>query len=92
MSEQQASIQPTLIPEKPEEIPSWKALYEKTIWEADTEKLLTLIHATEAALYLRWQEIDDSAAHQPERAAMEAAAKELLAVKVHKLGWPDPCT
>jgi hypothetical protein len=92
MSEQQPSIHPTFAPAKPAEIPSWKVFYEKTICEADTEKLITLIHSTEAALYLRWQELDDNVAHRHERAAMEAAAKELLAIKTRKLGWPDPCT
>jgi hypothetical protein len=75
----------------PAQIPSWKAVYEKTRRESDTEKLLTLIHATEAALYLRWQEVGESPADAEELAAMKAAAEELLAIKIQRLGWPNPC-
>jgi predicted glycosyl hydrolase (DUF1957 family) len=67
---------------------SWKAEYEKTIWETDNDKLLPCIHATEAALFHRWQELSDDSMAQEERAAMNAAAADLLAIKLHKLGWP----
>jgi hypothetical protein len=70
---------------------SWKTAYGKALWESDTKKLLTEIHATEEALYFRWQEIGDDLDHAPERAAMQAAAEDLLAIKIHRLGWPDPC-
>jgi hypothetical protein len=91
MSEHQQSLQPAFVPAKSAEIPSWKTVYEKTIWESDKEELLTLIHATEHALYLRWQELEDGVTHKQERAAMETAARELLAMKIHRLGWPNPC-
>jgi hypothetical protein len=68
--------------------PSWTAEYEKTIWESDTEKLLPCIDATEAALFLRWQELGNDSVAKEERAAMNAAAADLLAIKLHKLGWP----
>ena len=68
--------------------PSWKAEYEKTVWESDQEKLLPCIHATEAALFLRWQELGNHSAAKEERAAMNAAAADLLAIKLHRLGWP----
>jgi len=90
MSEQ-PSLSPLLVPPKFAENPTWKTAYEKTRWELDAEKLLTLVHATEAALFLRWQEIDDLPAYRYERAAMETAAKDLLTIKIRKLGWPDPC-
>jgi hypothetical protein len=86
------SIQSVFVPAKsPAKISSWKTIYENTIWELDAKKLLALIHATEAALYLRWQELSNGPENTGERAAMKAAAKELLAIKLHKLGWPDPC-
>jgi hypothetical protein len=91
MSENQQSLPPPFVPRPSVENPSWKGAYEKTRWELDTEKLLTLVHATEAGLFLRWQELEDVSAHGEECAAMEAAAKDLLAIKIHKLGWPDPC-
>jgi hypothetical protein len=67
---------------------SWKAEYEKTIWESDAEKLLPSIHATEAALFHRWQELGNDTVAKEERAAMHAAAADLLAIQIHKLGWP----
>jgi hypothetical protein len=70
---------------------SWKAAYEKTRWELDPEKLLSLIHATQAAMLSRWHEQEDGPAHREERNEMEAASKDLLAIKIHRLGWPDPC-
>jgi hypothetical protein len=91
MSDSPQSLPPPFVPPQSAANPSWKAAYEKTRWELDTEKLLALIHATEAALFLRWQELEDVSAHREEHAAMEAAAKDLLAIKIHKLGWPDPC-
>jgi hypothetical protein len=91
MSEREQSLQPVFIRGKSIQIPAWKEVYERTIWESGTEQLLTLIHITKAALYHRWQELRDGPEDEKERAEMEAAAKELLAIKIHKLGWPDPC-
>jgi hypothetical protein len=71
--------------------PSWKTAYEKTVWESDTEELLTSIHATEAALFERWLEISGADGHNEERGAMKAAADDLLEIKIRKLGWPNPC-
>jgi hypothetical protein len=91
MSKNQPSLQPSSIPLNSTEIPSWKTAYEKTMWELDKEKLLALIHAAEGELFERWQELGDSLAHARERAAMKIAADDLLAIKIHRLGWPDPC-
>jgi hypothetical protein len=91
MSEQEASLQPPFVPVESDQIPLWKTAYEKTVWESDTEKLLTEIHVTEEALFHRWQEIDHDVAHAKERTEMEAAAEDLLAIKINRLGWPDPC-
>jgi hypothetical protein len=91
VSENQPSLQPSFVPPNSVEIPSWKTAYEKTICESHAENLLTLIHAAECALFERWQEIGDSPAHARERAAMKMAADDLLAIKIHRLSWPDPC-
>jgi len=90
MSENQ-SLQPTAAPSKPVEQTSWKTAYDRTVWELNTEKLLTAIHATEAALFERWQQLSDEPGHDSERAAMKVASQDLLAIKIHRLGWPDPC-
>ena len=89
MSENQPSIQVSSVP--PVEIPSWKTAYEKTMWEPDKQKLLESIHAAEGELFERWQELGDSPAHTRERAAMKIAADDLLAIKIHRLGWHNPC-
>jgi hypothetical protein len=89
MSENEPSLQVSSVPSVG--IPSWKTAYEKTMWELDKEKLLALIHAAEGELLERWQELGDSTTHTRERTAMKIAADDLLAIKIHKLGWPDPC-
>lgn len=91
MSENQPSLEPFSPPPNTVEIPVWKAAYEKTVWELDQEKLLALIHATEGALFKRWLELGSDPGHTQERAAMKMAADDLLAIKIHRLGWPDPC-
>ena len=89
MSEIQPCLQVSSAPSV--EIPSWKIAYDKTIWELDKGRLLALIHAAEGDLFERWQKLRDSPAHMRERAAMKMAAEDLLAIKIHRLGWPDPC-
>jgi hypothetical protein len=81
------SIQSATASARSVETLSWKAEYEKTIWESDTEKLFPCIHATEAALFLRRQDNDSVA--KEDRAATNAVAADLLAIKIHKLGWPS---
>jgi hypothetical protein len=90
VSENQQSLPPVSLPYNAARS-SWKSAYERAVWESDTKKLLTEIHATEEALFLRWQEMADGASYTKERAEMEAAAADLLAIKIHRLGWPDPC-
>jgi len=90
MSENQ-SFQPTAAPSKAVEYTPWKTAYDRAVWELNTEMLLTAIHATEAALFDRWQELGNEPGHEAERDEMKAASADLLAIKIHKLGWPDPC-
>jgi hypothetical protein len=52
---------------EPDQTSSWKVTYEKVAWESDAEKLLILIHATEDALFLRWQELGNGPIDKPER-------------------------
>ena len=54
------------------------------------EKLFELVSFVEEILFVRWQSLDDDPAHNNERLAMEAIADDLLAIKIYKLGWPDP--
>jgi hypothetical protein len=91
VSQKPQSLPPISPPSNAVRSPSWKNAYEKTLWESDTKKLLNEIHATEEALFFRWQELGDKVAHAEERAEMRDAAEDLLAIKIHRLGWPDPC-
>jgi hypothetical protein len=91
VSENQPSLQPASVQPKSREISSWQAAYEKTMWELDKEELLRLVQAAEGALFDRWRELGNDPAYRQERLAMEAAAEDLLAVKIRKLGWPNPC-
>jgi len=85
------SLQPAAGPSKAGQPSLWRACYDKTVWESDKVKLLTEIHAAEAALFDRWQELGSEPGHEAERDEMKAASVDLLAIKIHKLGWPDPC-
>jgi hypothetical protein len=56
--------------------------------ETDEAKLTALVHATEGAMFLRWQELANSTDHHEEMSEMEVASAALLSIKAHKLGWP----
>ncbi|HZV86473.1 MAG TPA: hypothetical protein VFF95_02930 [Candidatus Binatus sp.] len=68
---------------------SWKEHFLHALLESDTEKLTELVQATEQALALRAQELLNSSDHHEERSQMTVAKASLLAIKVHKLGWPS---
>jgi hypothetical protein len=67
----------------------WRELHRKTLWESEEEKLKELVQATELAILLRLQELESSADSHEERTELENAAADLLAIKTHKLGWPQ---
>lgn len=67
---------------------AWKEPYAAALRESDPEKVHAAVLAAEDALFQRGQEIDGSAQYDAERKEIEAASADLLAVKVHKLGWP----
>jgi hypothetical protein len=55
------------------------------------EKLLHSVSLVEEILFLRWQALGTVEGHNEERDAMQLIADDLLSIKIHKLGWPDPC-
>jgi hypothetical protein len=67
---------------------SWKEFYYRALTETDPDKLIELIHAAEAAMFRRWQQLAGSSDHHEERSEMDAASATLLSIKTHKLGWP----
>jgi hypothetical protein len=70
----------------------WREAYRKVFNEQDHGQLTDAVHAAEAAIFLRSQELEGSADHHAERDEMKAAIADLLAIKVHKLRWPKPTT
>ena len=72
----------------PDSYSSWKVRFESTLTETDETKLTELVHATEAAMFCRWQELAGSSDHHEERSEMDVASATLLSIKTHKLGWP----
>jgi hypothetical protein len=68
----------------------WRESYWKAIQESDQKKLTELVHETEAGMFKRLQEIASSSDHHEERAEIQCASADLLAIKIHKLGWPAP--
>jgi hypothetical protein len=45
----------------------------------------------EEILFLRWQALGTAEGNNEERDAMKRIAEDLLSIKIHKLGWPNPC-
>ena len=68
---------------------AWQEPFQSVLSETDATKLIALIHATEAAMFRRWQELAGSSDHHEERSEMEVASAALLSIKTQKLGWPE---
>ena len=90
MLEPSQSLQPIAISPGPSRRPSGGSSMDKTPRGSHEEKLLQVVSLVEEILFVRWQNLDDDPAHNDERLAMEAIADDLLDVKIHTLGWPDP--
>jgi hypothetical protein len=71
--------------------PLWEQYFEQAMGELDSNKILPLIHETEKALLVRGLEMGSDDVHNDEREAMGSACNDLAAMKIRKLGWPDPC-
>jgi len=69
---------------------SWKESYENAVRESDKRKLAGLVRAAEERMFFRGQELSRAPNHHEEHSQLSAAAADLLAVKVYKLGWPNP--
>lgn len=67
---------------------AWKESYADALRESDPEKVHAAVLAAEDALFLRGQEINGSPEHDAEQKEIAAASADLLAIKIHKLGWP----
>jgi len=90
MLEHSQSLQPIAISSSPARRPSGRTSIGKTPRGSHEEKLFQLVLFVEDILFLRWQSLDNDPGHNAERLSMEAITDNLLAIKIHKLGWPDP--
>jgi hypothetical protein len=86
--DQTEAFESNSVPPKPDRRCSWERCLQKAMRESDPAQLLKLVYAAEEALLLRWKELSHDSNHGGERKAMKAAANELLAIKIHRLGWP----
>lgn len=53
------------------------------------EKFL-LVLFIEELLFIRWLALGTAEGHDEERYALKLIADDLLAIKIHELGWPGP--
>ena len=90
MLEHSQSLQPIAISSSPARRPSRRSSIGKIPRGSHEETLFRLVSFVEDILFLRWQSLDNDPGHNAERLAMEAIADNLPAIKIHKLGWPDP--
>jgi hypothetical protein len=66
---------------------SWRDYYPEVIGETDDEMLAGLVLATEHAIAVRLQQLENSADRYNERIELKRAAADLLVIKTYKLGW-----
>ena len=72
--------------------PAWQDEYQTALLELDPKKLLDRIHAAEAAIFKRLQELaqnSDSPDHKAEQQAMADALGALRVLKRDKLDFPE---
>jgi len=72
--------------------PTWQRESEASVNETDPKRLLKRVHAAEAAIFNRLQELaqyPDSPDHKVEQQAIADALGALLVLKRDKLGFPD---
>ena len=66
----------------------WQQKFEAVLLEADAQKLPQLVADAEAAIFLRFQSLDNSPDAQAERDALSDAIRTLRAVQTGKLHYP----
>jgi hypothetical protein len=69
--------------------PHWQREFEAALREGDPQNLRQRVDAAEAALFLRLQALEGSAAGQEERQAISDAVATLRVIQRDKLGYPE---
>jgi hypothetical protein len=65
---------------------SWKEIFQQALDESDREKLHRLIRAAGVAIFLRREELGDSAEAREELTTMAVAVEALRSIRTHQLG------
>jgi hypothetical protein len=72
--------------------PAWQNEYQAALLEPDRTNLLERVHAAEASIFNRLQELtknSETQNHQAEKQAIADALQNLGVLKREKLGFPD---
>jgi hypothetical protein len=69
--------------------PHWQREFEAALREGDAQSLRQRVDGAEAALFLRLQALEGSAAGHEERQAISEAVAALRVIQRDKLGYPD---
>jgi hypothetical protein len=69
---------------------SWREAYRNALNEQDWRKLADAVNDAEIAIAACLQELGGIEDSRKERAELNTATKDLLVIKVRRLGWPDP--
>ena len=67
----------------------WQQKFEAVLLEADEQKLPQLVADAEAAIFLRFQSLDNCPDGHVERNALRDAIRTLRAIQTGKLHYPD---
>jgi hypothetical protein len=69
---------------------SWEQLYQEAVDEPDINNLTQRVHAAEAAMFYRWQELAESKRppEKQEHQRLQEASEGLLRIKSERLKWP----
>jgi hypothetical protein len=91
MSQSRQPFQPMVISSSPVQRPSGEPVMDRSPQGSNQEKWLEFVSLVEDVLFVRWQNLGNGPADDVERLAMKRIADDLLAIKTHELGWPEPC-
>jgi hypothetical protein len=68
--------------------PSWQIPLQEAVDEPDLQKLPEKLHAAEAAIFLRLQELSASSDGHNESDSIRLACREMLKIQTERLKWP----
>jgi hypothetical protein len=68
----------------------WKEIFMQAMNESDGEKLHRLVGEAEAAIFLRREQLGDSAEDREELSTMAVATAALRSIRTHRLGATKP--